>query len=302
MAITHETAKTNYISVGDVQYAYRSFGNDTITKVPLMFFIHFRGTMDYWDPLLINSVAAKRPVLLFDNAGVGQSTGVVPTTIKGMAEHAIILLKALRIEKVDVLGFSMGGGIAPLVYLLAPKGLVRRIIVAGSGPSAGEGVLNNTEERGKEVGRLAGQANALYDDGFDKLFFGPSASSQEAGRKWWKRINNRNSSTSGEERSQLVSFGYADGGVGIKNMIAANEAWKDPAHRDEGNFDRLGEVDVPVFIAQGKDDFMIPTVNSFVMQQKLSDARLKVFPDSGHGFLYQFAEEFARDVNNFLDL
>lgn len=174
--------------------------------------------------------------------------------------------------------------------------------MAGSGPSAGEGILDNTEERGKEVGRLAGQPAPFYDDGFDKLFFDPSSSSQEAGREWWKRINSRNSSTSGEERSQLVSFGYTDGGAGLKNMVAANEAWKDPTHRDEGSFDRLGEIDVPVFIAQGNDDFMIPTVNSFVLQQKLPDARLKLFPDSGHGFLYQFAEEFAGDVNVFLNL
>jgi pimeloyl-ACP methyl ester carboxylesterase len=119
MTDTHQTAKTLYASNGGIQYAYRRFGTDT--GVPLLFFIHFRGTMDFWDPLLINSIAKRRPVILFDNAGVGQSSGEVADTIAGMAGHAIKFLAAINVERVDLLGFSMGGYIAPLVALNGTK-------------------------------------------------------------------------------------------------------------------------------------------------------------------------------------
>ena len=128
----HQSAQTQYVSNGDIQYAYRRFGN--ASGVPLLFLIHFRGTMDYWDPLLINTLAASRPVILFDNAGVGQSSGNVANTIKGMAQHVIDFLSLIKAKEIDLLGFSMGGQVAQLVSLNAPSGLVRKLIIAGSGP------------------------------------------------------------------------------------------------------------------------------------------------------------------------
>lgn len=301
MTETHQTAKTQYVSSGDVRYAYRLFGNNSKTKIPLMFQIHFRGTMDYWDPLLINAIAAERPVLLFDNAGVGKSSGKVPTTIKGMALHAIELLKLLNISQVDVLGFSMGGLQTPLVYLEGPKGLVRKLIIAGSSASAGEGIVNNSVERTEEVARLSGAPKLGYEDGFDKLFFALTPSSQAAGKAWYQRIQERNINTSGEERSEMVSWGFADKGEGMKNMVAAFANFRDLSARDDGSFDRLGQIENPVLVANGIDDLMLPTINSYVIAQNIPNARLKIFPDSGHGFLYQFAEEFAADVNAFLN-
>lgn len=300
MSDTHQTAKTQYISFGDIKYAYRRFGNEN-GKTPLLFLIHFRGVMDLWDPLLVNNVAATRPVILFDNAGVGKSTGSVPATIKGMAAHVIAFIQAFGLQQVDVLGFSMGGMIAPLVFLDSPRGLVRKLVLAGTTVSAGEGIVGNTEERTKGTVAAASQPEPDYDNCFNVIFFYPSETSQAAGRAWWKRVHERNESTSGEPRSNVVSWQYADQGAGLKAMSAAGAAFGNRAKADEGSFDRLAEINIPVFIAQGKDDYMIPTHNSYVMQQKLPNARLKIFEDSGHGFLYQHAREFGDDVNRFLD-
>lgn len=303
---THQTAPTQYISspTTSTTYAYRSLGVPASTsQPPVLFLIHFRGTMDYWDPLLINTVAKSRPILLLDNAGVGQSNGTVPDSIKAMAAHVNAFLDALNIKQVDLFGFSMGGMIAQLVTLDQPSPRIRKLIIAGSGPSYGEGQYEHPAERQAEIGRIAGSPAPKYEDGFDTLFFTPSETSQAAGLAWYLRIHERNASTSGEERTQLVSTGYTDGGAGVKAMSAAGQKFRgrDATERADGSWDRLGEIQVPVLILQGHDDFMIPTVNSFHMQQRLRDARLKLYPDSGHGFLYQFAEEVGGDVVRFLE-
>lgn len=296
---THQTAKTQYVSSGDITYAYRRLGK--AEGIPLLCLIHFRGHMDLWDPLLINSLAASRPVILFDNAGVGKSGGKVPDTINAMAQHVIDFLAALKVEKIDLLGFSMGGYIAQMVKLNGTAGLVRRLIIAGSGLSYGEDAPDHPIERQKEVGQIAGNPEPDYGNCFSKLFFALSETSQAAGRAWWARVHERNESTSGEPRSEVVSHKFADGGAGVMAMVAAGQAFKSPDQRAQGSYDRLGEIGIPVFVANGKDDFMIPTRHTFVLQQRLSDARAKIWPDSGHAFLYQFAEEFAGDVNGFLD-
>lgn len=300
MEPNHQTAKTQYISKGDQTYAYRRFGKTS--GVPLMCLIHFRGNMDLWDPLLTNTLAATRPVILFDNAGVGKSNGSVAKTIEGMAQHVIDFLPLIEAREIDLLGFSMGGYIAQMVALNAPRGQIRKLIILGSGPSGGEGVINHSTEQQKQVGQLAGQPQPGYDNSLYRLFFAPSDSSQAAGQAYWKRVNERTESTSGEKRSEFVSWNYTDGGAGVQAMVAAGQAFMDPSNAAAGSLDRLGELKMPVFIGQGHDDFMIPTPNSFLMQQRLPNARLKVFPDSGHGFLYQYAEELAGDVARFLDV
>lgn len=300
---THQTAKTQYITAGDVTYAYRRFGNESSNKPPLVMLIHFRGTMDMWDPLLVNSLAATRPIILFDNAGVGKSSGTVPDTITGMAAHVITFLTSLQLSQVDLLGFSMGGYIAPLVHLNGGEALIRKLVIAGSGSSIGADVQLNTADRSAQLTECATRPEPDYDNCFRTIFFSPSDSSQAAGRAWWARVFERGPATAegGEERAAIVSWKYADGAAGLKAMGAAGAAFLDPDRRSEGSYDRLGDIKVPVFIGQGKDDFMIPTHNSYVLQQKIPNARLKIWPDSGHAFLYQFAEEFADDVARFLD-
>jgi pimeloyl-ACP methyl ester carboxylesterase len=188
-----------------------------------------------------------------------------------------------------------------VVALNAPAGQIRRLIITGSGPSAGEGVITHPIEQQKQVGQLAGQPRPDYDNSLYRLFFSPSETSQAAGKAYWNRVMERNGSTSGEERSSFVSTDFADGGAGVKAMVAAGQAFMDPSQASAGSWDRLKDLKIPVFIGQGYDDFMIPTANSFAMFKQLPNARLKMFPDSGHGFLYQYAEELAGDVERFLD-
>jgi pimeloyl-ACP methyl ester carboxylesterase len=257
--------------------------------------------MDHWDPLLVNAIAETRPVILFDNAGIGQSSGPVADTMKSMAANVIQFLDLIGLKQVDILGFSIGGFIAPLVYLNGPTGLVRKLIIAGSSTSAGEDVISHSEKQEEEVSKLAGAPQIPYEGCIGRLFFLPSESSQKAGRAFWERAHERGPASSGEERSKFVSEDYADGGAGLKAMVAARNSFRELENRADGSYDRLADIKIPVFIAQGSDDFMLPTYNSYLMQQKMPNARLKIFPDSGHAFLYQYAEEFARDVSQFLD-
>ncbi|KPI44877.1 uncharacterized protein AB675_2525 [Cyphellophora attinorum] len=284
---THQTAKTQYVNGPNdsTKYAYRRFGNANTTAPPVLFLIHFRGTMDFWDPLLINTIAATRPVILLDQSGVGKPA------------------------ELDVFGFSMGGYVTQMVALDAPAKLgtsgpnIRRLVLAGTGTSAGEGIEPNTQERAGQVTKHATVPEPRYDNCFYWIFFHPnSETSQAAGKAWWKRIHERDESTSGEPRSNAVSWQYADQGAGLKAMAGAQQIWLDPAQVADGAFERFGELkDTPVLIGQGVDDYMIPTSQSVVMQQRLPDARLFLYPDSGHAFLYQFAEEFGKTVVSFLD-
>jgi pimeloyl-ACP methyl ester carboxylesterase len=138
---TYETAQNDYLTISSIRFAYRLFGTPSTSNIPLVFNMHFRGTMDYWDPLLLNPIAARRTVLLVDNVGVGASSGSIPDSFTVWADYMVLIIQALGFKSVDVFGFSMGGYIAQLIALQAP-GLVRRLIVAGSGPSAGPGVMN----------------------------------------------------------------------------------------------------------------------------------------------------------------
>ncbi|KAK4498709.1 hypothetical protein PRZ48_009219 [Zasmidium cellare] len=215
---THQTAKTQYIQSKDITYAYRRFGKDG--PVPLLFLHHFRASLDWWDPLLINSIAAHRPVILFDNAGVGKSSGKVDSTVKDMAIHALDFLKALGVKEVDVLGFSMGGFVGQILGLEAPKGLIRRLIIAGSTPSWGQGITQHNEQRSQEINANAAGAEATLES-MQKLFFYDSSTSRAASKAYWARIHERTKETSGEERAELVSWQYADGGEGLQNMATA---------------------------------------------------------------------------------
>ncbi|TAQ91081.1 hypothetical protein B7494_g654 [Chlorociboria aeruginascens] len=293
---TAQTVKTQFVtSSSGIKFAYRRLGPSN--GVPLLFLHHFRGTIDHWDPLLVNTIATKRPVILFDNAGIGHSTGPVDNTMLKMAQHVIEFLSLLSITEVDLLGFSQGGIVAPLVFLHANKGLVRKLILTGTQPTAGEGV-REPEDR-ENVFKTAGQPT-LTVDAFLWLFFGPSAASQAAGRAWWSRIHERTKETSGEDRVGYVSEGLTEDRAGVLALVEAFTKADDRAFAAEGSYDRLGEIDVPVLIANGHD-VMIHPINSYVLWEKIPNAHLQLFPDSGHGFLFQFAEVFARRVEEFLD-
>lgn len=220
MSAQHQTAKTSYVKVNDVTYAYRKLGEPNEDGVPLLFLHHFRGTMDLWDPLLVNLLSAKRQIILFDNAGVGQSTGQIPDSIAPMANHVYRFLRAVEIPTVDIFGFSMGGMIAQQLALDHPE-IVRKLILSGTGPGVGpNGGTNVPSPNSAAVGELATTANVEFDAMYT-LFFYPTETSKAAARQWWKRSQERSSGTSGEERSYFVQ------GQGIMAQGAALAKWNE---------------------------------------------------------------------------
>ncbi|KAK5995076.1 2-hydroxy-6-oxononadienedioate/2-hydroxy-6-oxononatrienedioate hydrolase-like protein [Cladobotryum mycophilum] len=286
---SYGTAEPEYINVNGTRFAYLRFGSTGKTHVPLVFLQHFRGTFDHWDPDLLDPIAAVRPVILIDNSGVGKSNGTVPGTYAEWAQHIISIIEALDIPLVDVLGFSMGGYVAQMTALNAPA-IVRRLILAGTGPSAGVGI-----ESGETVAteRLAIASNDKEEhDAFLEAFYSLTPEKQALGDKWWKRMT-----TARSNRSDFV------GPDGTRAQIGASTRWGSREFAIEGSYDRLHEIKIPVFVANGDSDILIPTVNSWVMFNKLTnaDAHLHIFPDVGHGFLNEYADQFSKLINIFLD-
>ncbi|KAJ9603515.1 hypothetical protein H2200_011701 [Cladophialophora chaetospira] len=284
---TYETAENKYVTINGIEHAYRLFGQTTGTT--LFLHVHFRGNMDWWDPGFINPLAAKRPILLVDNTGIGRSEGEVGTTFAAWAQTIIDVAKALNITKLDVFGFSMGGFAAQRIAIQAPE-LTRKLIVAGAGPSAGEGVVGGDPKYFVEVASAS-----TFDEFHSSLihtFFSHSEKKQAVGEKWIQRMAGAR-----KDRAPLL------GEKGTANQAAAVQRWFSGEHREEGSYDQLGSITVPTLVANGSNDLLVPTENSIVLWKGLknTDATLHLYPDSGHGFLDEYHEQFSRLVNEFLD-
>lgn len=273
--LTHVTAPTLFVEANGIRYAYRRFGAETGT--PLIFLQHFRGGLDNWDPLVTDGLAARRPVILFNNAGVASSSGETPDTFDGMADHVAIFAKELGLSQVDVLGFSIGGYVAQAVALRHAK-LVRRLVLVGTGPRNGESPDPN-------VLQAAGNPVLTMED-FLFLFFSPSEASKAAGRAFWERRHQRKDA---DPPSSVQT---------MKAQIAAIMEWRQP--RGE-RYAYLKEIGQPTLVVNGHKDIMVPTVNSFILQQYIPNAQLILYPDSGHGSQFQYPTLFASHVNLFLD-
>ncbi len=288
---TYETAADKYVSVNGLRYAYRLFGNENSSSPPLFMHIHFRGNMDWWDPLFIDALAKQRQILLIDNTGTGRSEGKVPNSFIQWARDMIAVIRALGIKKIDCFGFSMGGFVSPLITLEAPD-LVRKLIVAGSGPSIGEGVVPGEQEYFVEI--ASGQNEEDHHKAMLHTFYSWSDKKQAVGEEWWQRVTKAR-----PNREPLLS------GEGVQAQIDAAMKWfgDENEHRPEGSYDRLDQIKVPTLVANGSNDLLVPTENSYVLWKKLvnADAQLHLYADSGHGFLNEYHDEFSRLINEFLD-
>jgi pimeloyl-ACP methyl ester carboxylesterase len=275
---THVTAPTRFVEVDGARLAYRRFGKPG--GVPLILCQHFVGTMDSWDPKVVDGLARGREVILFDNAGVASSGGEVPTTIEGMANYAAGLLRALDVKQADVLGFSMGSLVAQQVALDHPD-LIRRVILIGSGPRAGVAMADLTPEFQAMLGKKHDNPDDLLLD----VFFSPSDSSQAAGRAFVQRLHART-----VDRDPDVNAKVAPA------QVAAFSAWGKP--QDDSY---LKQIRQPVLVVSGSRDIVHYTINSFNLQQKLPNAELIVYPDSNHGAIYQYPDRFLANATLFLD-
>ena len=263
-----------------VSYAYRRFGASSRDVLPLVMLQHFRGNLDDWDPLLLGALASGREVIPVDNAGVGLSSGTVPRTITEMARDVIAFTDALGLNRIDLLGFSIGGMIAQELTLIRPE-LVRRLVLAGTGPQSGHlmhGWVN-------DVAALANVADNHPED-LLSLFFEVTPTSQQKGREFLQRCAARQ-----DDRDKPASLQARDA------QFDAITTWGIP---DPSRLNRLAGISQPVLIAAGDNDIMIPTPNAWLMAQHLPNARVRIYPDSGHGFLFQWPEQFAELVHSFL--
>ena len=280
LVTTAEQATTERVTAGNaIEYAYRDVGQ---SDVPLILLQHFRGNLDNWDPALIGALAAERRVVTFDNVGVAATSGRTPNTIEAMAHGAIAFVEAMNLDRVDLLGFSIGSFVAQEVALIRPD-LLRRMVLASSAPQGAAGMHGWAPEVIAAVGPP--QASP---EGYLSVFFAPTKRSLEAGQEAAGRIFGGRTTDRDEPTTWQTRQAQYD----------AVCSWGIPNH---ALLERVGGIDVPVFVANGDSDPMILPRYSYLLAGLLPDARLKIYPDSAHGFLFQHHSEFAADVHAFLE-
>jgi pimeloyl-ACP methyl ester carboxylesterase len=262
-----------------VDYAYRDTGGGDGTP-PLVLLQHFRGNLDGWDPALIDALASARRVVTFDNAGVGGSTGTTPDTIEQMARDAIAFVSAMQLSQVDLLGFSIGSFVAQQIALVRPA-LVRRLILASSAPQGAAGMHGWAPEVIGAIGTPNTSPEAYLD-----VFFARSASSRQAGQEALRRMYTRT-----EDRDTAATWATREA------QYDAVCAWGIPDH---ALLQGVSAIDAPVFVANGDSDPMILPHYSYLLAGLIPHARVKIYPDAAHGFLFQHHAEFAADVDAFL--
>lgn len=273
-----DAADTYYAVTPQVIYAYRRLGSGT--GVPLLLANRFRGTIDHWDPELLDRLARERDVIVFDNAGINLSTGTVPDSIGGMADDLLRFTDALHLTELDVLGWSMGGMVALSAALKQPDRF-RRIIVAASSP----GAVPGTPARDPAAGAVAGRAVNTHED-FLYLFFPQTPDAQWAGRASLQRLDTR-----------LTASRAVVSPPGVRAQQAATRRW---ASNEDAAWDHLHELSLPVLAVNGAHDVMIPAYQTYAMVSRLPRAKAVIYSDAGHGFLFQHHNDFAVEVLEFL--
>jgi pimeloyl-ACP methyl ester carboxylesterase len=271
------TTPTQTVDVGGTAFAYRELGPRG--GVPLVFLHHFTATLDDWDPRVIDGLAAQHHVITFDNRGVGGSGGKVPHTVAAMAADAIAVIRALGHERVDLLEFSLGGGVAQEVALREPQ-LVRRLILTGTGHRGGGGLTKMP----LIVGGAYLKAALGRVDPRHFLFFPRSPAGKQAAVAYIARLDERIKSDRVPKISKQAR---------VAQLAAIREAGLGDPHD-------LGRITQPTFVANGEDDVMVATSQSRALAERIPDSRLTIYPDSGHGGIFQYHDRFVPEVLAFL--
>ena len=268
---------TRTINAGGVEFAYRDLGQDN-PGPPVVFLVHLAAVMDNWDPRVVDGFAAKHRVVVFDNRGVGASSGSPANSIEQMAEDAITFIKAMRFEQVDLFGFSMGGMIAQEIVQMEPR-LIRKMIITGTGPAGGVGI--SKVARVTYLDMIRGWLSRQDPKQF--LFFTRTPSGIRAGREFLARLQERS-----EDRDKRITL------RALQAQLKALRIWGSKRPGD------LSRVHQPVLVANGDSDRMVPSSNTYDLARRLPNSELIIYPDSGHGAVFQFHADFVPKALEFL--
>ena len=260
-----------------ITYVYRELGEKI--GIPIVFFTHLSANLDNWDPRIIDGIAKQHWVITFDNTGVGLSSGQVPGTIKEMAEDAIDFIKALGFKQIDILSFSMGGMIAQELLELEPT-LIRKVILTGTGPRGGKGIENVTKISNQDLVR----AIFTLKDVKTYLFFTRTLNGKRKAKEFLARIKERK-----HNRDKMISL------KGYYTQLKAINRWGKSTPAD------LSKIKQPILVVNGEADRMVPTENSYELVQRLPNSKLVIYKDAGHGAIFQYHQEFAKEVLAFLN-
>ncbi|MFF1294732.1 MULTISPECIES: alpha/beta fold hydrolase [unclassified Streptomyces] len=274
---SYKNAPTRTLTAGGVTFAYRELGPRS--DVPVVFLTHLAAVLDNWDPRVVDGIAAKRRVITFDNRGVGASSGSTPRTIAAMAKDAVTFIRALGFEQVDLHGFSMGGMVAQVIAQTDP-GLVRKLILTGTGPAGGEGIKNVTWLSHLDTVR----GLFTLQDPKQFLFFTRTAGGRRAGKEFLGRLKER---TQGRDKA-ISPISYS-------NQLKAIHRWGLERPQD------LSVIRQPVLVANGESDRMVPSRNSHDLARRLPNGELVIYPDAGHGGIFQFHQQFVETALEFLE-
>jgi pimeloyl-ACP methyl ester carboxylesterase len=273
---TWKTAPTQTLHAGGVDFAYRQLGPST--GVPVVFLTHLAAALDNWDPRVVDGIAARHRVITFDNRGVGASSGSTPTTIEQMASDAVTFIRALGFDQVDLFGFSLGGMIAQVIAQQQPR-LVRKMIIAGTGPAGGEGIDKVTRITYLDIAR----GLLTRQDPKQFLFFTRTPNGRRAGKEFLARLEERT-----HDRDKAISIGS------FRAQLKAIHRWGQQQPAD------LSGIHQPVLVVNGESDRMVPTRNTVGLDRRLPNSQLVIYPDAGHGGVFQFHEDFVKRALEFL--
>lgn len=276
-SIAWKNAQTNGVDVDDTTLVYRQLGTDT--GVPVVFLNHLAAELDRWDPRVVDGIATRRRVIVFDNRGIGGSEGRTPASVEAMARDAVAFIRALGLAQVDLLGFSLGGFISQVIALEEPQ-LVRKIILAGTGPAGGTGIDKVTSVTIRDMVRAA----LTFRHPEHYLFFTESGNGRNAARAFLARLHERT-----ENRDKAVSI------PAFIAQLKAIHAWGRLRPAD------LSGIYHPVLVANGEHDKMVPSSNSVDLARRLPNAELVLYEDAGHGGVFQYHEEFVKKALEFLE-
>ena len=260
-----------------ITYVYRELGEKI--GIPIVFFTHLSANLDNWDPRIIDGIAKQHWVITFDNTGVGLSSGQVPGTIKEMAEDAIDFIKALGFKQIDILSFSMGGMIAQELLELEPT-LIRKVILTGTGPRGGKGIENVTKISNQDLVR----AIFTLKDVKTYLFFTRTLNGKRKAKEFLARIKERK-----HNRDKMISL------KGYLTQLKAINRWGKSTPAD------LSKIKQPILVVNGEADRMVPTENSYDLVQRLLNSKLVIYKHAGHGAIFQYHQEFTKEVLAFLN-